>query len=135
MIKLKTLVTENLTKRKYSGVSLDSESHNKLKTHFSDKIPEGWEIIAHHMTINPFGPTPEELLNKNVTLKVTEVGKSDKALAVKVSGYEGKTNNKFPHITIAIDRNGGAKPKDSNDIVHWEPVRDDIYLKGTIKDL
>ena len=64
-----------------------------------------------------------------------EVGLDDKALAVKVSGYLGKTNNAYPHITIAINRAGGAKPKDSNAIKNWEEVDDGITLNGTIQNL
>lgn len=135
MIKLKSLIIESMEKRKYAGIELDDSSHNLLKTKFQDKIPDGWHIIAHHMTIDPFKSLPEEETEKQVKLKVTDFGKSDKSIAVKVSGYEGKTNNKFPHVTLAIDKAGGGKPKDSNEITDWQQVNDDIYITGTIKNL
>ena len=131
MIKLKSLIFEN--KKRYSAVELDDKSHNLLKQTFPS--PEGWSAIAHHMTIDPFKVLPDEETEKPVKLKVTHLGKNDKATAVKVSGYEGKTNNKFPHVTLAVNKNGGGKPKDSNEITEWEPVEDDIYLTGTIKNL
>jgi hypothetical protein len=129
MIKLKTL----LEKRGWSAVVIDGATRDKLLSEYKSQIPDGWEVIAHHMTINPFAPTDDA--GKDVKLKVIATGKSDKAFAVKVTGYDGKTNNKFPHITIAIDRSGGAKPKDSNDISEWKDVQDGIVVSGVVENL
>ena len=130
MIKLKPLLE---AEKRWSAVVLDDRSVNALISQYKPKIPNGWEVIAHHMTINPFGLTPDE--GKQVNLKVVAVGMTDKALAVKVEGYDGKTNNAFPHITIAINRAGGAKPKDSNSIQNWEPVSNGLVLSGTVQNL
>ena len=127
MIKLKEL----LEKKTNSGVLLDEKSRNLLLKTYEDMIPQGWERICHHMTI-AFGKLADKE-NIPVTLKVEAVGKSDKALAVKVSGYHSA--NKIPHITIAIDRDGGARPKDSNDIKSWTDVKDGVILHGTVKNL
>ena len=59
----------------------------------------------------------------------------DKVMAVKVVGYDKKTNNNFPHVTIAVNRTGGGKPKDSNDIEKWQKVENGISLSGKIKNL
>jgi len=134
MIKLKTLITKDIKKR-YSGIELDSESHDRLKEKFAKYIPEGWKVIAHHMTIDPSKTLPEEEIGKEAKLKVTHIGKNDKAMAVKVSGYEGKTNNKFPHVTLAVNDKAGGKPKDSNEITEWDDVKEDIYLTGIINNL
>ncbi len=131
MIKLKTL----LERVGWSAVVIDDSSRNLLLTTYKSEIPEGWETIAHHMTINPFAPTDVADIGKTVKLKVITIGKSDKAIAVKVAGYDKKTNNKFPHITLAIDRNGGAKPKDSNDITEWQNVQNGITLTGVVENL
>ena len=141
MIKLKDLLLllkENdvaQIKPKYSAVAIDGQSRTTLLTHFQNMIPDGWEVIAHHMTINPFGTVPDEEVNKPVQLSVNEVGKDDKALAVKVSGYDKPTKNKFAHITIAINRQGGAKPKDSNTIANWTKIDQLIILKGTVQNI
>jgi hypothetical protein len=128
MIKLKTLIVEQ--EKRWSAVVLDDESKNQLISTYKSQIPQGWEIICHHMTINFRGLSNEE--GKSVTLKVVAIGKSDKAIAVKVEGFP--TTNKIPHITVAIDRNGGAKPKDSNDIQNWEPING-ITLNGVVENL
>lgn len=133
MIRLKTII-ESIKKR-WSAVVLDNASRNNLINQYKSQIPEGWEVIAHHQTINPFDVVDDSLVGKSVKLKVIAVGLSDKAFAVKVEGYEGKTNNAFPHITIAINRVGGAKPKDSNEIKNWTPALNDIALTGTIQNL
>ena len=127
MIKLKEL----LEKKTYSGVLLDEKSRNLLLKTYEDMIPQGWERICHHMTI-AFGKLADKE-NIPVTLKVEAVGKSDKALAVKVSGYHSA--NKIPHITIAIDRKNGAKPRHSNEIQNWIKVDDGIELNGIIQNL
>lgn len=127
MIKLKEL----LEKKTYSAVLLDEKSRNLLLKTYEDMIPQGWEKICHHMTIEFNKLVDNE--GTPATLKVEAVGKSDKALAVKVSGHHSA--NKIPHITIAIDRNGGAKPKNSNDIKDWTNVKDGVTLHGTVKNL
>lgn len=133
MIKLKDIVTEN-NKPRWSAVVLDAQSKNTLVNSFKNMIPDGWEVIAHHMTINFKNIVNTAEVGKRATLKVTHIGKNNTALAVKVSGYTGTTNNSFPHITIAIDRANGGKPKDSNTITNWQPVTQDMYLLGTIQN-
>jgi len=36
----------------YSAVVLDDRSRTRLIERFKSLIPEGYEIVAHHMTIN-----------------------------------------------------------------------------------
>ena len=134
---LNNILKEVLNKKKtYCGVLIEKESRDMLLSRFEDKIPDGWKKIAHHMTIDPFSRMKDlDKLGKNVKLKVTEFGISDKACAVKVEGYKGKTNNKFPHVTLAINDKEGAKPKDSNDIKKWEPLNNEFFIDGTIENL
>lgn len=119
--------------KRWSAVVLDEQSRNLLIATYKTQIPEGWEIIGHHMTINPFGLVPDE--GQSVTLRVIAVGLDDKAFAVKVGGYVGETNNAYPHITIAVNRAGGGKPKDSNDIQNWTKVVNGIVITGIVKNL
>ena len=129
-----TPMRENLNKApRYSAIVLDDKSKNLLISTYKNVIPEGWEVIAHHCTINPFGLTDD--VGKKVNLKVVAIGKDDKAIAVKVEGYDRKTNNNFAHVTIAINRVGGGKPKDSNDIKSWTNVSNGVLLSGEVKNL
>jgi len=69
-----------------------------------------------------------EGIDTEVTLTVTQIGKSNDAWALKVDGY--KSTNATPHITLAYRVNA----KDSNDIADWEDT-DKFTLKGKVKIL
>lgn len=118
----------------YSAVVLDDASHNLLVDKFGEEIGD-WKLFAHHMTIG-FQKSLEDLdlsrfEGKMVTLNVTHLGKSDKAIAVKVSGF--KTLNKIPHITLGVSTIGS--PVDSNKITDWSMVEDVINVSGVVKNL
>lgn len=115
----------------YSCVLLDNQSKNTLLSMVGDTIPEGWKVFAHHMTINMGELKDKTDLGKEVTLTVEGLGLSDMAMAVRVSGYQ--TKNEIPHITVAVNPNGG-KPKDSNNITSWRPINN-FMVYGTITEI
>ena len=96
-----------------------------------DLIPEGWKVIAHHMTINLGELKDKSNVGEEVVLTVTDVGLSNMAMAVKVSGYPSKNEN--PHITIAVNPDGG-KPAMSNQITNWRPVKK-VMLNGVVTEI
>ena len=56
-------------------------------------------------------------------------------MAIQVECSTAVSNNKIPHVTIAISPNG--RPKDSNDIQEWTDVKGTkqaIVLNGTVKE-
>jgi len=120
----------------YSAVVLDDKSRTALIQQFASMLPEGWKTIAHHMTI-VFGKGIEDKteLGKEVVLNVVALGASDKALAVRVSGYP--TTNKIPHVTVAVNDAGGGKPFDSNSITDWGKTElgFDMKLYGVVTDI
>jgi len=67
-------------------------------------------------------------LGDKIKLNITSLGKSEKAMAVQVSGV--KTSNKFTHITLAISPEGRAV--DSNFISKWEEEKNDLVLNGEV---
>ncbi len=114
------LTEEQNYKVSYSGVMVDKDSKKELLNNV--EIPQGWKVFAHHMTIC-LGPLPENLQHlkgKKQTLKITKLGKSNKAIAFGVE--TDLSLNKIPHITVAINTSIGAKPKDSNEITEWEDI-------------
>ena len=130
----------------YSAVVLDKESKDLLLSTFIYSNPDysDWIKFADHMTIC-LGELPEHVkrywLDEEIKLKATEIGISDKAIAVKVDGFFNISKNfeendeivKFPHITIAINP-FGAKPVDSNNITNWKIIQP-LKLKGIIKEV
>ena len=110
----------------YSCVLLEKASQNVLLHNLERYMPEGWRIFAHHMTINMGALKQKELLGTEHMLTVTQVGLSDMAMAVKVK-TDIETKNAFPHITVAINPDGG-KPVMSNEITKWQDVKPFILL-------
>jgi hypothetical protein len=119
----------------YSAVVLDEASKQKLIKVFKPMISEGWEIIAHHMTLNmgTIDPKYVDDLNKDVELSVTDYAIDDKVMAVGVKGYP--TNNKKAHITLAVNRQGGGKPVMSNNLTDWRQIQFSIPLMGKITEV
>jgi len=115
----------------YSAVVLDRASKTFLLDFVDDLIPEDWKVFAHHMTINLGELKDKTDVGKEVTLTVTDVGMSDMAMAVKVTGYQ--TKNEIPHITIAVNPDGG-KPAMSNQITNWRPVKK-VMLNGVVTEI
>lgn len=119
----------------YSCVLLDEDSHNKLVKVFSPMIPDDWEVLAHHMTLNlgKIDPKYENDLGKEVILTVLDYGMDDKVMAVGVEGYP--TNNKKPHVTIAVNRKNGGKPFMSNNLTDWKDIGFKFQLKGVVTEI
>lgn len=110
----------------YSAIVLEEASQNVLFSNVGKMIPEGWIKYGHHMTIN-MGPLKDKsILGTEQYLVVNKVGISDMAMAVAVQS-DIETKNKIPHITVAINPDGG-KPVMSNDITNWQDVRMFILL-------
>ena len=120
----------------YSAVVLDDDDKDNLTMFVEDyvDIPLNWKKIAHHMTMGFKQPVPQHLrddIGKTIQLTVKEIGVSEDAIAVKVDGYH--SNNKIPHITIAIPKDG--KPYNSNLITDWKPVDEEIIIKGKVREI
>ena len=116
-----------------SAVMLDKASHNALVMHkYPIAIPNGWTIYAHHMTIIFGKGLPDkEQLGKNVTLRVTHVGISDMAMAVRVEGFP--STNDVPHVTLAVNPEGG-KPAMSKDITKWQDIKP-FFITGVVSEV
>jgi hypothetical protein len=121
----------------YTAVNLDEESKTKLVRHLIGYIPTGWEIIAHHMTIN-LGPVDKgpikdrKFLGMSVEMEAEAIAASDKVIAVKIKTLI-PSNNNIKHITVAVNRAGGGKPVMSNDLTDWQPM-EPLTLFGTVEE-
>ena len=131
----------------YSAIVLDEKSHLKLVDWANDnikvggvKLPilvqrEGWEMVCHHMTIK-FPGTPEFVkpyIDSVQKLEVISVSVSDKVIAVRVVGFHSE--NKIPHITIAVNVKDGGKPAMSNQLKSWTSVVPVVKLTGIVKEI
>ena len=126
----------------YTAVVLNDKSVNQIKKFWNfflihlkrempdTNIPKGWEFIGHHMTIDM--KSIPELLDDEVSLVAYEVGVSDMAIALKVKGYKVKSG--LPHITVAVNRKEGGKPRMSKEIKNWRKIKP-IKLQGVVQVL
>lgn len=127
----------------YFGIELDESSRDILLKILKDKkLPETWNprIVCHHMTVafkSQFMYNPDivkwcvENLGKQIRMVGMEIGISDKAIALRV-GTDAPSCNKLKHITIAVNKNTGGKPVDSNFIETWEGCPT-VIVGGTLK--
>ena len=116
----------------YSAVVLDHESSELLLNKFNGEIPDGWKKYAHHMTI-ALGKAIEDenLLGSSQILTVTQIGKSNMVMAVRVEGFPSK--NKIPHVTLAVNPEGG-KPFMSNKIEEWKDI-EPFEITGEVRNI
>jgi len=119
----------------YSAVVLDENSRERLINRFSGMIPEGWNVIADHMTINmgEIDPDFQKYLGLPVRLVVEDIAMDNKVIAVGVSGF--KTRNPKAHITLAVNRANGGKPMMSNNLTNWEKIRRPLSLTGKVTEI
>jgi len=120
----------------YTAIVLTEDSREKLLQHLEGKIPDGWKIIAHHLTIH-MGPPKEYMkkwLGSFVSMTVDELAKNDKVMAVKVSLWEPTPvpERRTPHITIAVNSKEGGKPVMSRKLQDWEKI-EPIILRGQVQ--
>jgi hypothetical protein len=119
----------------YSAVVLDDKSRKKLYDTFAKYIDDGYEYIGDHMTLN-MGEIDNKYVNMlglNVGLRVDGFAKNEFVIAVRIGNFD--LGDKTPHITIAVNRKNGGKPKMSNDIKEWTPYLRPLILVGTVKEV
>jgi len=119
----------------YSAVVLDDRSRQRLIERFKSIIPEGFEIIAHHMTINigEIDPEYQKFLGMPVRLTVDDFAINDKVMAVGVSGFESHAAK--PHITLAVNKKEGGKPAMSNNLTDWKKLKRPLLLRGKVTEI
>lgn len=121
---------------RYSAVVLDEKSKQRLIEKLKNEIPEGFEIIAHHMTINlgEIDPEFKQYLGFSpIGLNVNDIAIDDKVMAVGVSGFGSK--NAKPHITVAVNRANGGKPMMSNRLTNWKPLKRPFIVSGKVMEV
>lgn len=129
----------------YTAIVLDADDQAFLKERFSSEKP-GWELQCHHLTFH-LGPMTDEerkMEGQSFLLFAEFIGRSDLAIAYKVEHIHNCERTPFqrvvldkpnPHVTLLVNRAGGGKPKDSNDITEWVALPKPIILKGRLREV
>jgi hypothetical protein len=96
----------------YTGWTLPEQERARLLELFPPKYPD---VIAHHVTLQ-FG-VPEDAAapesNTFAVVGVTDDGRQLQTLVVSVGGHTTRPDGETFHVTWSLDRELGAKPKDS----------------------
>jgi hypothetical protein len=98
-----------------------------------DLLFAGWKEHCHHVTLALGLPTNTAELGKWREVVLTHYGKIEgRVTAFKVSGADD-SKNETPHLTIAVNSDEGAKPRESNDITEWFPLDNPVKVQGTVE--
>lgn len=120
----------------YTALVLDPGDHQRLVALFKDKIPVGWTVYAHHMTINMGAPElgpAKDLVGERGLLRVTSFAQDERVMAVGVES-EVPSSNAQKHVTLAVNQAGGGKPFHSNQLTNWQTVFP-LELHGVIQEV
>jgi len=126
---------------RYTAIVLDDKSKDKLLKVFGNKMPEGWKMIADHMTINLGNiktiPENEKYLGNKIYISVNDFAMDNMvaAIGVTVTNADIKSTNNKTHVTIAINEKMGGKPKMSNDLKDWKPFKRPFLLSGIVTEV
>lgn len=133
------------SKVSFTGAMVLEEDRDALLVaagHRENPAMQGWEEKGEHMTLC-LGPAAsagfEEWLNKEVTITVTAFGalffeNGAGIAAVKVE-CDAPSVNGTKHITIAYDKIGGIKPRQSNDITDWTPLPEPFSVRALVREI
>lgn len=113
----------------YIGAFLNDYVKTNLLDKYKEHIPEGWKLYGDHATFafNNGSELAEAIFNHykdaiGVSLMLSSVGlgKSDRAIALKIDATGLPCANHIMHITLAVAPE--AKPVESNNIIDWSPL-------------
>lgn len=113
----------------YSAIVLPDSEHTKLLAAFGSRIPKGYEVIAHHVTIK-MGELPPELkdnIGLPVQFQVMGFHLNDKVCAVQAivpNDLRPFMKNEYPHVTLGVNKAAGGKPVMSNDLIKFDVQND-----------
>lgn len=113
-----------------TGWKLDPEHRVALL----QRIPPVWpDVIADHVTLDASATSTTPLPDADRGKIVGHVndGKGLQALVVSIDGSTDRPDGSTYHITWSIDREGGRKSEESNEVLaqqRWEHLRSPILI-------
>lgn len=107
----------------YVGWEIPERERKRLLALFPPRYPD---VIAHHVTL-AFGVEPSHSLPDETygfVVGIADDGVGVQALVMEVGGTTDRPDGSTYHVTWSIDRESGAKPVHSNNVVKngWKPV-------------
>jgi len=117
----------------YVAIVLSQESHELCAQHARrlGLLPRPHRLLCHHVTLT-MGDNKDGrfAIGEERHLTATHYGTiNGRVAAFCVSGAHD-SNNVVPHVTIATFN--GAKPRESNDVRHWQALPEPFVIVGTV---
>jgi hypothetical protein len=121
----------------YTACVLEQNSRTTLVEwmHSNHEVPEHFEILAHHSTVDlkPIAKSMGcDLNGQRHEMRVVRFGRLDGIMAVEVETVVPSKNDR-KHITLCCDKVNGWKPMRSNDIVEWTDI-EPFVLYGVVQE-
>jgi hypothetical protein len=128
----------------YSGIVLTESNSAKLlelvRRELGPELPagwQGWEPIAHHVTLRMGGlDVDASLLSREWDIVMRDVAFDGRVVAARVDPVEGlPLSRENPHVTLLVNRAGGGRPFDSNGLDWSRAVPfGPLTLRGNVLD-
>lgn len=120
-----------MAKRWVTGWKLDPQERKQLLGKFRPLFPD---VVADHVTLrtgtDDKTPLPHETGGEIVG--EADDGAGVQALVVRIGGTTDRSDGSTYHITWSLDRAGGRRPVESNDVLAkggWRPLAEPIPIR------
>ena len=120
----------------YTAIVLNEEDRSKIWAALWNAVPPWWIGVCDHMTINlqsaADGPCAGRV-GEEAVLTVKGFAIDDRVAAVQVE-TDIPSVNAVKHVTVAVNTDGGGKPRHSNELKGWKPISE-FQVRGVIREV
>ncbi len=118
-------------RRWVTGWKLDEQDRAELLAHF---VPRFCDVVADHVTLRTGtdGGTPLPRETQGEVVGEIDDGAGIEALVVRIGGTTDRSDGSTYHITWSLDRAGGRRPVESNDVIRrlgWRVLPSPIPIR------
>ena len=105
----------------YAALVLDRQSQTLLSNLVSFFPEKEWQVKCHHMTLE-FPCESHSLEGRQIEIEIDSIAKDNFVIAFGVGDGGEYSANQNPHITAAVNFEGGGRPIMSNQLDKWIPI-------------
>ncbi|HEX8415001.1 MAG TPA: hypothetical protein VF637_14110 [Sphingomicrobium sp.] len=122
-----------MARRWVTGWKLDPSDRDRLLSRFEPLFPD---VVADHVTLRTGTdhktPLPRETTGEIIGEAYDDAGVQ--ALIVRIGGTTDRSDGSTFHITWSLDRAGGRRPVESNDVIArlgWRSLPEPLPIRLT----
>jgi hypothetical protein len=120
-----------MDKRWVTGWKLEEADRARLLARFPPLYPD---VVADHVTLrtgtSEYTPLPQE--QSGEVVGEIDDGAGVQALVVRIGGTTDRRDGNTYHITWSLDRAGGRRAVESNDVIRrlgWRPLPEPVPIR------